>query len=89
MTAPVDRFEAERVFDPETIKLLVEAFDSAWASLQSSGAPIAEERYTDSARDIIAKQIIRMARRGERDPRKLTDGALLALSKTNLRRPDP
>ena len=58
---------------------MVEAFESAWVTLQSSGAPFAEERYADAARDIIAKQIIGMARRGERDPRKLTDGALLAL----------
>jgi hypothetical protein len=81
MTAPGDRFEAERAFDPETIKLLVDAYESAWASLHSSGAPFAEERYADAARDIIAKQIIGMARDGERDPRKLADGALLALSK--------
>jgi len=59
------------------------------ASLQSSGAPIADERYADAAREIIAKQIIGAARRGERDPRKLTDGALLALSKTNLRQAKP
>ena len=80
-----DWFEAERAFDPETVNALAAAFDAAWEAVLSSGAPFAEQRYHDIARDIIAKQIIAMAHLGERDHRKLVDGGLLALAKSNLK----
>jgi hypothetical protein len=74
------------VFDPQAVTVLVAAFDAAWASVRSSGAPFSEERYREAAREILAKAIIRAAKAGERDVRRLTDGALLELSKTNLTR---
>jgi hypothetical protein len=78
-------FEAERAFDPDTIEILVTALEAAWTTLQASGAPFSEQRYADSARDVLAKHIIGIAHQGERDPRKLADDALLALAQTNLR----
>jgi hypothetical protein len=77
------------VFDPQAVSVLVAAFDSAWASVQSSGAPFAEERYQEAAREILAKAIIRAAKAGERNEGRLVDVALLELSKATLRRRPP
>src|SRR5262249_8961382 len=59
-------------------------FGRAWAKLQSSGAPFAEEAYAPAAQEILAKHIIMAAQRGERNPRRLTDDALLHLSRQRL-----
>jgi hypothetical protein len=75
---------ANGVFYPEEVQILVAAFDDAWAKLQSSRTPFAEEAYVPGAREILAKHIIRAAQRGERNPRKLTDDALLHLSRQRL-----
>ena len=37
--------ELGAVFDPATVRILIGAFDDAWASLQNSGAPFAAENY--------------------------------------------
>ena len=47
---------ASGVFEPETISILVGAFDDAWKSVLSSGAPFAEERYQQIAREISEEQ---------------------------------
>ena len=75
----IKRF-ADGVFFPEEVQILVAAFDDAWAKLQSSRAPFAEEAYAPAAQEILAKHIIMAAQRGERNPRQLTDDALLHLS---------
>ena len=49
-------------------------------------APFSEPAYRDTAREILAKAIIQAAKKGEYNQRKLSDGALLQLSKANLRR---
>ena len=72
-------------FAPEEVRILVAAFDAAWASVLSSGAPFAQPAYHQRARDALAMSIILDAKCGERDERKLTEGALFRLSKTNLR----
>jgi len=79
----IKRF-ANGVFFPEEEEILVAAFDDAWAKLQSSRAPFAEEAYAPAAREILAKRIIMAAQRGERNPRQLTDDALLHLSRQRL-----
>jgi len=76
-------------FYPEEVQILVAAFDDAWAKLQSSGAPFAEEAYAPAAREILAKHIIRAAQRGERDPRQLTDDALFHLARQPLSKKPP
>ena len=68
----IKRF-ADGVFFPEEEQILVAAFDDAWAKLQSSRAPFAEEAYAPAAQEILAKRIIMAAQRGERNPRQLTD----------------
>ena len=72
------------VFDPETVKILTQAFDDAWARVERSKAPYTSEEYAHAGRTIIAKHIIAAAKAGERDPRWLVDRALLHLSRQKL-----
>ena len=73
------------VFAPDEVRTLVAAFDKAWASVQASGAIFDTAAKTESARATLAKYIIEAATEGERDQRRLRDGALMALAKSNLR----
>ena len=60
MIPPVDSTS----FDPETIAVLVAAYEDAIKG------------QSPAAREIIAKHIIELASEGERDPYKLCQGAL-------------
>lgn len=73
------------VFDPEEVRILVSAFEKAWASVQASGAVFDTGTKAASARTILAKHIIAAAKQGERDQGRLRDGALLAFTQSNLR----
>jgi hypothetical protein len=68
---------ANGVFYPEEVEILTAAFDDAWAKLQASRAPFAEEAYACAVRESLAKQIIMAAQRGERNIRYLSQDALL------------
>jgi hypothetical protein len=70
----IKRF-ANGVFYPEEVDILTSAFDDAWAKLQASRAPFAED--ASAARELLAKQIIMAAKRGERNIRYLSQDALL------------
>jgi hypothetical protein len=80
---------ADGEFDPDTIGILTQAFDDAWQSVQLSKRPYVAEEYTEAGRIILAKHIITAAKAGERNPRRLADGALLYLSRQKLRREPP
>ncbi len=69
--AIVDLFRST-VFDPETVKLLSDAYDKARKSLHDTGQPYI-------VNEIIAERIISLAKQGERDPDRLCKGALTAL----------
>jgi hypothetical protein len=84
----IKRF-ADGVFYPEEVEILVAAFDDAWAKLQATGAPFVGEGYVLGAREILARRIIMAAKRGERNPRQLTDDALLYLSQQKLSKKPP
>jgi hypothetical protein len=77
----IKRF-ADGVFFPEEVEIFVAAFDDAWARLQASRAPFAEDTY--DAREILAKHIIMSAQRGERNRRQLADDALPHFSQKKL-----
>ncbi len=86
----VSALGADRVFDPETIQILVNAFDEAWKTVQASGTPFVSERSVEIARQILAKSIIDDATRGKRDLHELSQSALLKLAQSNLKvRPPP
>jgi hypothetical protein len=70
-------------FGPDEIRILVAAFDKAWESVQASGAIF--DTGVESARAILAKHIIEAAKHGERDQGRLRDGAIVALTRSNLR----
>jgi hypothetical protein len=59
-------------FDPETTALLSRAFEKACAELHDDGQPII-------VREIIARRIIEIAARGERDLEQLCIATLASL----------
>ena len=67
------QFLSGEQFDPDTMRLLGVAFEMARASTKLLDRP----EITD---DVIAKQIIILARGGERSADKLCDGALSVLT---------
>jgi len=82
----VRNFLGDDVFDPGTASILMAAFDSAWQSIQASGAHLSEKQ-SELVRTTLAKYIIEQARQGELDQVRLRDGALLHLAKSNLKYP--
>jgi hypothetical protein len=59
-------------FDPQTLVLLETAFDEAWLTLKSVGNRTVRP-------DELARSVLRLAMEGERDPVRLSDGALEGL----------
>ena len=71
-------FGKHQALDPETNILLGRAFDAAWLKL---GA-VTGAAGTDEMRTALARRIIDMAQRGERDIAWLRDDALRHLRRT-------
>jgi len=61
-------------FDEEAAQAMTAAFDAACKALRDTGQP-------QVVRDVIAGRIIDEARRGERDPHRLCDYALAAITR--------
>jgi hypothetical protein len=59
-------------FDPQTLVLLEAVFDDAWMTLKSVGNKTVKP-------DELARAVLRLAMEGERDPIRLSDGALEGL----------
>ena len=76
------------VFDPDAVRILIAAFDSAWQSIKASGVK-PSDKQVELMRATLAKYIIEQARQGELDQCRLRDGALLHLAQSNLRYPPP
>ena len=79
---PIIPLLAESAFDPETIETLVSVFETAWRKVEQSGSKLASPAYERAAREIIAKRIIEMAQRGERDPAELAEDAVTYLERS-------
>jgi hypothetical protein len=79
--------DQDGTFEPEELSVLVAAFEDAWAQLLKSGARLDSEYRVDQARDTIGKFIIEEAKRGERDPCRLREAALLHYTQALLRGP--
>jgi hypothetical protein len=69
--AQVVDFFPTTAFDPETVKLLCDAYDRVQKSLHDAGQP-------DIVNEVIAKRIIALAKQGERNPDKLCESVLKA-----------
>jgi len=61
-------------FDPEEIAMLVAAFEDCLRALGLADR-------ADGATEIVAREIIALAKQGERDPARLRDAALQSLRK--------
>jgi hypothetical protein len=72
-------FAENRALDPETIHLLAAAFDNAWKSVTARGDQFADPLKAAHSREVLAKRIIELAQRGERDSIRLRDDALAYL----------
>ena len=80
----IDKY-AGGVFSPDDVRILVAAFDDAWRAVLASGIAFESERESKAVRDTLAKHIIEQARYGERDRRRLRDGALLQYAQSRLK----
>ena len=69
--------ENPEYFDPETIDVMIRALDEAWERFQGTGIRL--DGQAGAARTALAKQIVDMARQGERDRERLIEGALIRL----------
>jgi hypothetical protein len=63
-------------FDSDTTRLLGEAFEAAWETAKSRDGRSTDEARCAAARERLAKRIIELARRGERNRDRLVEGAL-------------
>jgi hypothetical protein len=70
---------AQSAFEPEVIETLVLVYEAAWRKVEESGSKFASPGYQRAAQEIIAKRIIEMAQRGERNPSELADDAVAYL----------
>ena len=73
----IQRFaQITQAFDPEATRVLGQAFDMACAVLGHTPQPTA-------VREAIAKRILEAAKAGERDPVRLREAGLAALSNSH------
>jgi hypothetical protein len=67
---------ANSSFDPEAVEVLSGAFDDAWEKLKQSGSSFTRPAYERGAREVLAKCIIELAQRGERNRDRLCESAI-------------
>ncbi len=77
---PIVPLLANTSFDPEAVAILSAAFDEAWERVKESGSTFARPAYARGAREVLAKCIIEMAQRGERDRGQLSAAAVTYLA---------
>ena len=68
------RLPPDRGFDPETIRLLTSVFKEAWRAIDRT-ANVGVD--AEAARDKLVRIIIASAQRGERNPVRLRDDAIV------------
>jgi len=76
-------------FDPEAVRILTDALDEAWRSLQTTGVNFTSRGQAEAARERLARHIMEMAKLGERDCSRPRDHALHHLAQSNIRQLDP
>jgi len=70
---PVDRLLQYSAFEPEDLKAMTVAFEQALSDLKLADR-------TDPLAEQVARKVIEFAQRGERDPMRLRQGAVEALT---------
>jgi len=71
---PIHRLLQNHVFDPDTIAVMVTAFEDALRELRLTDR-------ADPATELVARRIIELVVGGERDPARLRDQVVRSLSK--------
>jgi hypothetical protein len=66
----------ETAFAPATIEILAAALDETWERLEKSGSRLTRPAYSRVMREVVAKRIMELAQRGERDRETLVEDAL-------------
>jgi hypothetical protein len=67
-------------FDPDTVHLLCDALDDAWRIVEANLSTFkVDGEAAEGVRIALAKHIVDMAKKGERDRFRLTEGALTQL----------
>ncbi len=71
--------------DPETLNILVGAFESAWSEIENRYA--GHPRLRDEARRRLADTVLKVVKDGARTPSHIKDSALLifAIEDSNIR----
>ena len=65
-------------FKPETIKVMAEAFDAAWAAIADNFQGHPEQ--IEAARTALARAVLSVASEDSKDVKALKDGALQAMA---------
>ena len=68
------------VFDPEIIKIVAQALDDAWDKIGKSAVGSPDRPDANATREEIAKHMIEVAGRGERDQHILAEDAVRFLA---------
>jgi hypothetical protein len=79
---PMVALLSNAAFDAETTQLLGLAFEAAWQKVNSTDSALAQGSEAVLTRELLAKRIIEMAKRGERNPGRLVENALDHLARS-------
>jgi len=79
---PMVALLSNAAFDCETTQLLGAAFEAAWEKVKTTGNGLAAESEAALTRELLAKRIIDIAKRGERNPDRLVENALDHLARS-------
>ena len=74
--------DGRAAFDPETVGILIAAFDDAWRSVKANEINLSSENRIELVRTVLARRILELALTGERDPDRLRKEAVLDLAKS-------
>jgi len=66
-------------FSPDVIRILSGALDAAWLSACAARSGFAIEGHATAVRDLLARHIVDLAKKGERDRDRLVESALYRL----------
>jgi hypothetical protein len=71
--------ELPAVFGPDTLRVLSDALEHACQRALASSLILKADDHMEVARMVLAEHIALMARKGEREPQRLIEGALARL----------
>lgn len=79
MVRPIVSHVANGAFDTETTRLLGSTFDAAW-EVVAAGSTVIDAPQVAVIREILAKCILEMVQKGERNPDRIVETALRQLN---------